>query len=797
MHVPMSWLKKYVDLDCDIKTFTDGMIMSGSNIEGYKEIGEEISKIVWGKIITVEKHPDADKLRIMKVEAGLEEPLQVVTAADNVDIGDVVPLALDGATLPGGMKIKNGKLRGVESQGMMCSVDELGFEKGDIEDAPEDGVYVCHDKVTIGDDVKPFFGLDEIVVEYEITSDRPDCFSILGIAREAAATFEKPFHFPAISVPEIGEDAREMATLEVQNQELCPRYAARIIKNVKVGSSPKWLRDRLISAGLRPINNIVDITNYMLLEFGQPMHAFDYDKLKDQTIIVRNAKEGEKITTLLEEEVTLDPSMLVIADPDKPIAIAGIMGGEDTKVTEETQTILFECANFHGPNIRNTSRKLNLTSDSSIKFTKGLDPNNVGVALDRAAQLVAQVGAGEVVSEVIDIYPKKREPVTMAYDIDYINKFLGTDIAEDEMISYFTRLEFIVDKTKKEVTIPTFRSDISIMADLAEEVARLYGYDRIEPTLERGTPTVGLKTREQQVTDEIRKVMSLSGVHGAMTYTFESPKTFDLLNIDKDSPLRNVLTISNPLGQDFSIMRTTTLNGMLTSMSTNYNRRNESAALYELGKVFMKRGEDELPDELEKLTIAMYGPQVDFFTLKGIIESLFSSLRCDEEVEYTRNSDATWMHPGRRADIISGKTRIGTFGEIHPNVSANYNIKAKVYFAEIDIAGLLEIAKLEGEFTPLPRFPSTSRDIALLLKEEVLAGDVEKIIKQRGGKHLESCKLFDVYHGKQVDDGLKSMAYNITFRAADKTLTEEEISKTMKKIIHGLETNFDAQIRDH
>lgn len=797
MNIPMSWLKQYADVDCDIVTFTDAMIMSGSNIESFKEIGEEISQVVWGKITSVEAHPDADKLRIMAVEAGRDTPLQIVTAADNVKLGDVIPVALDGATLPGGMVIKTGKLRGIESEGMMCSVDELGFEKGDIEDAPEDGVYVCHDEVTLGADVKPYFGLDEVVVEYEITSDRPDCFSIIGLAREAAATFNKPFHFPTITVPEVGGNAKEMATVEIQNEDLCPRFAARVIQNVKVGPSPKWLKDRLISAGLRPINNIVDITNYMLLEFGQPMHAYDYDKLADHKIIVRNAKEGEKILTLLEEEVDLDPSMLVIADVNKPIGIAGIMGGQDTKVTEETKTILFECANFNGPNIRMSSKKLGIRSDASTKYTKGLDPNNVGLAVDRAAQLVAQIGAGEVVSGVIDVYPNKREPITIAYDWDRINKFLGTDLSEEEMVDYFTRLEFIVDQANKQVTIPTFRPDITIMADLAEEVARLYGYDKIEPTLERGTPTVGVKNTQQQIRDIIRKVMSVHGIHGAMTYTFESPKVFDKLNIAKDSPLRDVLTITNPLGEDFSIMRTTTLNGILSSIGTNYNRRNDHAALYELGKIFIKQGEEDLPQELEKLTIAMYGPDVDFFTLKGVIESLFETLRCQDQVHYARNNDATWMHPGRRADVMIGKNAIGSFGEIHPAVAKNYNIKARVYFAEIDMGEILAIARLQGDFIPLPKFPSTSRDIAMLVKEDVLAGDIAKIIEQRSGKILERYKLFDVYQGEQVEKGYKSMAYNISFRAADRTLTEDEISKTMKKIVNGLETNFGAQLRDH
>ena len=796
MNIPMSWLKQYVDVDCDIVTFTDGMIMSGSNIEGYEEIGAAISKVVWGKIIDVQPHPDADRLRIMQVNVG-GETLQIVTAAANVNLGDVIPVALDGATLTDDLKIKTGKLRGIESQGMMCSVDELGLKEGDVEDAPENGVYICYQDVTLGADVKPYFGLDETVVEYEITSDRSDCFSILGLAREAAATFNKSFKFPHILVPELEGNVEEMASIEIQNPDLCPRYAARIIKNVKVGPSPKWLKNRLISAGLRPINNIVDITNYILLEFGQPMHAFDYDKLADHKIIVRNAKEGETMQTLLGEKAELDSSMLVIADAEKVIGIAGIMGGEDTKVTEETTTILFECANFKGSNIRVSSKKLGIRSDSSVKFTKGLDPNNVELALERAAQIISQIGGGEVVAGVIDNYPTKREPLTISYNSEQINKFLGTKISEEEMVGYFTRLEFVVDQTNKTVTIPTFRPDITIMADLAEEVARLYGYDKIEPTLERGTPTVGVKNTKQQITDVVREVMSIYGVHAAMTYTFESPKVFDKLMIEKGSSLRNPLVITNPLGEDFSIMRTTTLNGILSSMSTNYNRRNETAALYEIGKVFVSNGQEALPDEKEKLTIAMYGPDVDFFTLKGVIESLLGRLRCDGQVEYVRNTDASWMHPGRRADIVAGKQILGTFGQIHPTVAKNYHIGTDIYFAEIDMESIWTMAKLDGDFTPLPKFPSTSRDIAMLVKDEVLAGEIEKIIKQRSGKMLESYKLFDIYKGDQIEKGYKSVAYNISFRASDRTLKEEEINKTMKKIINGLETNLDAKLRDY
>ena len=795
MNVPMSWLKQYVDIDVDMATFEDKMTMSGSKVEGIEESGKEISKVVAGKIIEVSAHPNADKLRIMQVDVGEERPLQIVTAAENVQLGDIVPVALDGATLAKGLKIKAGKLRGELSEGMFCSVEELGFDEKDIEDAPHNGVYVFHTPLALGSDVKPFFGLGEVVVEYEVTSNRPDCFSILGIAREAAAAFNKPFKFPEINVKEADGDASSMATIEIQNDSLCPRYAARIIKNVKVGPSPKWLKDRLLSAGLRPINNIVDITNYMLLEFGQPMHAFDYDKLLGHHIIVRTAKEGEKLTTLFGDELTLEESMLVIADEKKPIAIAGVMGGEETKVTEETKTILFECANFNGYSIRQTSKRLGLRSDSSIKYTKGLDPNNITFALERAAQLIDEVGAGEVVKGTIDVYPRVRQPITIPYDVEWINKFLGTNLSEEEMTGYFSAVAFKVDTEKKQVTIPTFRPDVTMMADLAEEVARLYGYDRIEPTLERGKPTIGRKNFEQHMCDEIRNLMSLYGIYGALTYTFESPKVFDKLGISSSSPLRNALKITNPLGEDFSIMRTTTLNGLLSSLATNYNRRVEDAALYEIGKVYHKKGEGELPEEIKKLTIGMYGKHTDFFSLKGVIETLLKKLHITQ-TEVVRNAELEFMHPGRCASLIINGEYSGFFGEVHPKTAKNYELESKTYIAELDLQMLLKNINREIIFKPLPKYPSTARDIAMLVKEEILVGEIEKIICERGGKLLETVKLFDVYQGKQIETGYKSVAYKLTFRAEDRTLTDEEIQKAMKKILSGLETYCGATLRD-
>lgn len=800
MNVPMSWLKQYVDIDVDTKTFVDAMTMSGSKVEAVEESGKNITKVVAGKIEAVEQHPDADRLRIMQVNIGQEEKLQIVTAAANVQLGDTVPVALDGATLAGDLKIKTGKLRGVVSQGMFCSVEELGFAEEDIEDAPHDGVYVFNKDIpALGSDVKPYFGLGEEVVEYEITSNRADCFSILGIAREAAATFKKPFNFPEIKVEEVAGNAEEMASVTIHNEELCPRYAARIIKNVKVGPSPKWLKDRLTAAGLRPINNIVDITNYMLLEFGQPMHAFDYDKLSGHEIHVRNAHKGEKFVTLFGDEVTLDESMLVIADKDKAVALGGVMGGDNSKVTEETKTILFECANFNGYNIRLTSKKLNLRSDSSTKYTKGLDPNNITLALERAAQLINLTGAGEVVSGKIDVYPNKRETITIPYDVAWINQFLGTAISEEEMVDIFARLEFAPNQGDKTVTIPTFRSDVTMMADLAEEVARLYGYDKIEPTLERAKPTRGQKSFEQLVEDDIHRVMNMYGVYGAMTYSFESPKVFDKLCIKADSPLRNVMKITNPLGEDYSIMRTTTLNGILTSLATNYNRRNPEAALYEIGKVYLKQeaedGTLQLPQEPKKLTIGQYGKETDFFTMKGLIEALMTALHV-EKVSFERNTELEYMHPGRTANLLINGKVAGFFGEIHPQVAKNYSLDTRVYMAELDLATILKGINKNLSYTPLPKYPATTRDIAMLVSTDVLVGDLEKVIKQRGGKLLESVELFDVYQGEQIEAGMKSVAYKLVFRDNTRTLEDEDVQKVMKKILNGLEMNCGAKLRD-
>jgi len=796
MNVPINWLKDYVDIDCNIDEFCDAMTMSGSKVEGYEKLGEEISKVVVGKILEIEKHPDADKLVVTKVDVG-SEVIQIVTGANNINVDDYIPVALAGSTLPGGIKIKKGKLRGVESNGMMCSVEELGFSTDDFPEAPEDGIYIFEKPYELGMDVKPIFGLDDIVVEFEITSNRPDCFSILGIARETAATFNKELKRPKTTYSEVSGDANSYASVEIKNPEYCGRYMGKIVKNVKIGPSPKWMQRKLIAGGVRPINNIVDITNYVMIEMGQPMHAFDVSTLEDKKIIVRTAQKGEKITTLDGEDRVLDESMLVIADAKQPIAIAGVIGGEHTKITDSTNAILFEAANFDGTSVRLTSKKIGLRTDASTKFEKYLDPNNVEEAMNRACALIEELGAGEIVEGVIDSYPTKREKKTVSYSVEGINKLLGTDITEEEMIRIFRKVEFEVNEDEKTVVAPTFRPDITCEADLAEEVARFYGYNNINTTLASGTPTVGKKTYDQKIADITKVIMETCGFNEAKTYSFESPKVFEKLNIGEEDSLRNTVTISNPLGEDFSIMRTTTLNGMLNALSTNYNRRNEDVRLYELGKVYVPKALPltELPEEKVKLTVGMYG-NCDFYDIKGVIETLFVKLGFIDKVTYSPSVELNFLHPGRKASIIINEQKeIGYIGEIHPDVTDNYEIGERTYIAVIDMDMIVRYSNLSHSYKSITKYPAVNRDIAFLIKDEVLVQDIEKIIKQRGGKILESYNLFDVYKGEQIDEGMKSIAYSLVFRASDRTLSEKEINKVMTKILNGLETELNATLR--
>ena len=798
MDLSMSWLKDYVDIDVDIKDFVEDITLTGSKVEGWSEIGGELSGIVTGKVLKIEKHPNADRLVICTVDIGKDEPLIIVTHAPNVFEGAYVCVALDGATLAGGIEIHDTDFRGVMSYGMMCSVEEMGFDRHDFPEAPENGIYIFENEVPLGKDVCEVMDLKDKVVEFEITSNRPDCFSTVGLAREVAATYNKEFKYPEIAVKEEADgDIESMIQVEIKNPELCPRYTARVVKNVKVEPSPRWMRKRLRSNGIRPINNIVDITNYVMLELGQPMHAFTIGNIDGSKIVVRNAEDGEKITTLDGNERQLDSSMLVIADCNKAVAVAGVMGGENSKVNGSTDTILFESANFNGPNVRVTAKKLGLRTDASAKFEKGLDPNLTMDAVNRAVQLVEMLGCGEVVKGCVDCYPNKRESWSLEYSPEKINKLLGTDISEDEMIKIFEKIELVADKASKTVKIPTFRPDLESMADLAEEVARFYGYDKITPTLAAGTPTVGKRTYAQTITAMIKNSLISNGLCEAMTYSFESPKVFDKLNIPEGHELRKTVVISNPLGEDYSIMRTTTLNGILTSLSTNYNRRNENAGLFEIAKVYIPKAVPvtELPDEPVKITIGMYGNNVDFYAAKGIVEHTVDTLEI-KNVEFLPAKDIFWMHPGRTARIeINGKYA-GYVGELHPKVASNYGIGTRVYISVIDESTLIEASDLITVYKPLPKYPAMARDISMLVKDEIYVRDIEKEIEANGGQLLENITLFDVYKGGQIAEGYKSVSFSITFRAPDRTLTDDEVNKVMNDILDSLEKKFGAVLRD-
>lgn len=798
MDVPMLWLKEYTNVTADIKQFIEDITLTGSKVEGYTTMGGDIENVVTGQIKKIVKHPDADKLVITTVDIGKQRELQIVTGATNLKEGDYVPVALDNSKIANGVEIHSGSLRGILSEGMLCSIQELGFDLHDFPEACENGIYVFPEAVELGKNVVDVLDIKDDVVEFEITSNRPDCFSILGIAREAAATYQIPFQYPEITVQEkAGGNASDYVSVEIKNPELCPRYAARVVKNVKIEPSPRWMRKRLRAAGVRPINNIVDITNYVMIEMGQPMHAFDIDCIAERKIIVRNARDGEQITTLDGNVRNLDSSMLVISDPQKAVAVAGVMGGENSKISENAEAILFESATFHGSNIRVTAKKLGLRTDASSKYEKGLDPNIALEAVNRAAQLVEMLGAGEVVKGVVDCYPNKRESWTLSYSPEKINKLLGTNVSEQQMKEIFERIELKVDTQNHTVVVPTFRPDLEAQADLAEEIARFYGYDKIEPTLAAGTPTVGKRSRSQIITAMVKQNMISSGLCEAMTFSFESPKVFDKLNIAKDSNLRKTVTISNPLGEDYSIMRTTTLNTMLTSLATNYNRRNESAGLFEIAKVYLPKAVPvvELPDEISTLTIGMYG-NVDFYDIKGIVEKMFEVLGMSEKVEYVTEKNIAHMHTGRTASICVEGKQFGYVGELHPQIASNYGIGTKVYIAVINMPEVITYADLVKEYKALPKFPAVTRDIAMVVSEDVTVKQIETVIKQYAGQYLESVKLFDVYQGKQIGKGLKSVAYSITFRAADKTLVEQDVTEAMKQIVEQLASQLQAQLRD-
>ena len=768
MNTSLSWIKAYVpELNVTAQEYTDAMTLSGTKVEGYEELDADLDKIVVGQIDKIEKHPDADKLIICQVNVGAET-VQIVTGAPNVKEGDKIPVVLDGGRVAGGhepgqrvaggIKIKKGKLRGVESAGMMCSIEELGSNREMYPEAPEYGIYIFPEDTEVGADAVEVLGLHDVVFEYEITSNRVDCYSVVGIAREAAATFRKEFVPPVVTAVGNDEDVNDFIKVTVEDPDLCPRYTARVVKNIKIGPSPKWMQRRLASVGIRPINNLVDITNYVMEEYGQPMHAYDLDTIAGGQIVVRRAKENETFVTLDGQERKLDESVLMICDGEKSVGIAGIMGGENSMITDDVHTMLFEAACFDGTNIRKSSKKVGLRTDASGKFEKGLDPNNAEAAMNRACQLIEEMGAGEVVGGMVDVYSKKKEPVRVPFDADEINGLLGTDISKEDMLSYFKKIDLEYDEATNEVIAPTFRHDLFRMADLAEEVARFYGYDNIPTTLPRGEATTGKLSFKLRVEEIARDIAEFCGFSQGMTYSFESPKVFDKLN------------------------------GMLTSLATNYNRRNKNVRLYELGNIYLPKSLPltELPEERMQFTLGMYGDG-DFFSMKGVIEEFFEKIGLHKKETYDPNAGKPYLHPGRQANIIYDGVVVGYLGEVHPDVADTYGIGTKAYVAVLDMPEITERATFDRKYTGIAKFPAVTRDISMVMPKEILVGQVEEVIEKKGGAYLESYALFDLYEGAQIKEGYKSVAYSIVFRAKDKTLEEAEISQAMEKILAGLE----------
>ena len=802
MRTSLKWIKDLVPgiEDLTPQEYLDAITLSGSKGEYYVELDKNLENIVIGQILKIEKHPDADKLVICQVNVGQEEPVQIVTGAPNVFEGAVVPVVLAGGKVAGGhdgstppeegIKIKKGKLRGVPSNGMMCSIEELGSSRDMYPDAPENGIYIFknRDDIKPGDDAIKALGLDDAVIEYEITSNRVDCFSILGIAREAAVTFGKPFCPPVVEPTGNDEDVNDFISVEVNDTELCPRYTARVVKNIKVGPSPEWMQRRLAAQGIRPINNIVDITNYVMEEYGQPMHAYDLSTIAGQKIIVRRAEDNEKFVTLDGQERTLDSSMLMICDAEKPVGIAGIMGGENSMITDDVDAILFEAACFDGTNIRLSGKKLGMRTDAQSKFEKGLDPNNASAAIDRACQLIEVLGCGEVVGGMVDVYGKVKEPHEIPFQPERINRLLGTDLSAEQMLDYFKSLELEYDADRNVMIIPTFRQDLLGTADLAEEVARFYGYSNIPSTLPSGESTSGKVSFKHRVEDVAKETAEFCGFSEGMTFSFESPKVFDKLRLDADDPLRQAITIANPQGEDYSIMKTTPLNGMLVSLARNFNRRNKDVKLYEMAKIYLPKSLPltEYADERVQFTLGFYG-EGDFFTMKGVVEEFLERAGMHDIVDYDPNAGKNFLHPGRQANIIYQGKVIGYMGEVHPEVCENYDMKTRAYIAVLDMPFITEMATFDRHFKGIAKHPAVNRDISMVVKKDILVGQIEKVIREKGGHHLESYHLFDIYEGAQITAGYTSGAYSITFRANDRTLEEKDITAAMDKIIAGLE----------
>ena len=780
MNISMKWLNDFVDIkDISPKEFSDAMTMSGSKVEEYKEKCENINNIVVCKILSINPHPNANRLFVCSVDIGKEEPIQIVTNATNINVNDLVPVALDKAVLSDGTKIKKGKLRGVLSQGMFCSYKEIGISKDLLDDAPDDGILILENDYKPGQDIKNALELNDTIVEFEITPNRPDCLSVLGLAREASATFDKPLNIHKPIVKGGYGKSSDLISVSVEEPKLCQFYSTRVVKNVKIKKSPRWIRERLISAGIRPINNIVDITNYILTEYGQPMHAFDLNMISNNKIIVRKATNGEKIKTLDNIERSLTDKDLVIADNEKVLAIAGVMGAEYSGINDNTKTIVFESANFDAKSVRLTAKSQGMRTDASAKYEKSLDPNNCIPALDRACELIEILDAGEVADEIVMIDNIIDNNTILDLDANWINSFLNTNISEEYMISILKKLGCKVDN--KSIIIPSYRQDIKHKADIAEEIARFYGYDKIEASSAKGT-IEGKYTARQKFDQNLKNTLTALGLSEIMTYSFISPKYYDKICMPKNHKLRKSVTISNPLGEDTSIMRTTAIPSMMEILSKNYNNRNEHAYLFEMAKEYIPTTDDKLPLEKNVLTIGLYGNNIDFSNLKGILEDMFDALDI-YNFDVTTNNEHFAFHPGRCANIIINDEIAGIMGEIHPNVSENYEVDGRPYILSIDIDTMFNNILLDKKYKPLPKHPASIRDIALLCDDNMPIGTIQKSIKESAGNLLESIKLFDIYKGNQIEQGKKSVAFAITLRSKDSTLTDEQTNGVIDKII--------------
>jgi len=832
MNIPLSWLKEAAEISDQNEILIEKMTNIGNAVEGVEKLGEDITNVIIGKVISLEKHPDADKLWVTQTDIGTET-LQIITGADNLKVGDIVPVAVHGSTLANGLKIKKGKMRGLDSNGMLCSIDELGYTTADFPEASDEGIYVFPDAHPLGVDVRPIMQLCEDVADFDILSNRPDTNSVVGMAREAAAAYGKTFATPKITVNETGDgNINDLVTVEIQDSTRCPRYIARVVKNAKIGPSPQWLRRRLSTAGVRPINNIVDITNYVMLEYGQPLHAFNISAVavKDgkHGIVVRTAKAGEKFTTLDGEDRTLTETTLMIADHEKPIGIAGVMGGENSKIMENTTTILFESANFDSANIRQTTRSLGMRTDASARYEKGQDPNQVLASVNRAMELVELLNCGDVVPGMVDVYPTPRQENIIEFKPCGINALLGINLTPGQICEYLNRVGITTQEfeTYMKAEIPTFRADISCEADLAEEVARFYGYNNIQACYTQvlsgnviAQNEAGKNPRRRRQ-DNIKRTMVSLGYSEALTYPFESPKVFDKLQIPQGHNLRNAVCLKNPLSEDFSIMRTVSIGGLLESLLRNYNKGNENVALFEIAHTYSAQSEEEIVDLLscqtcndktattpfyEKpwLTLASYGEGVDYLSLKGDVETLLSTITNRPNV-FEPSTDFSFMHPGRTATISvktspnprDAATLLGVLGELHPGVAKNYDIGTRVYVAILDMETLHKIAEAyKFKFVNPTVYPPIARDLAFKVNEAATAVELEAGIREKGGPLLVDVKLFDVYQGAQVGEGYKSMAYSLKFRANDRTLTVPEIQKNIDAILDNLQKKYGAEIR--